>query len=639
MILGIFLKGYKTYQNLTFIPFIQEPSHKLSIFIGKNGAGKSSILEALDTLFNNREWNTNINSKKGEGFICPIFLISKREKTLSKAIPYISDYFWNYTTPLNVGAAAYDAWVQFIDFREELKTYISPSDFYLVVTGIDEEGQQSYTSTHKKIRDSFRRNSISFNDHEKTKQSILDQYRYIYLPIHNSPTSLLDLKAKELQALLDKNFTKEIEKILSTETDRSNPVRKINDHLEKFVDEINTKLHDLNGEYQYKSNQTHRITPQDISEIIINKYLTKRPLQKESKSIENLSSGEQRMAIIDVAYAFLSKSTDTTKEIILAIDEPEASLSPTNCLTQFRRIFEISSKFKKQSLISTHWYGLLMAPEDATLTHIEKSENRPYFNSFNLAKIQEERRKFPDSFEMKSYFDLISSILSVIKGGENNWIICEGQDDKNYIKKLVSPDIKNLTILPIGGRGGVIKTYAYLRIAAEDKAERGLLKGKILCLIDSDPEIISIETGNRESKKHLKILRFQIDQKGEAQLVEPSDSGHYKETELEDTLNPIDYYNAASAAIRRKGTPELKKVFSENLPAKEATYAGINYNLKFLQRTSLQAYEETDNIKEFLTKNEIKALLSELYTPINSKPSWTETIDSFFLNQQNQKDN
>lgn len=631
MILGIFLKGYKTYQNLTFIPFVQQPSHKLSIFIGKNGAGKSSILEALDTLFNNREWNTNINSKKGEGFICPIFLLSKREKPLNKAIPYISDYFWDYKVPLNVGAAAYDAWIQFTEFREELKKHISPSDFYLVVTGIDEEGQQSYTSTHKKIRESLRRNSISFNDHEKTKQNILDQYRYIYLPIHNSPTSLLDLKAKELQALLDKNFTKEIEKILSTETDRSNPVRKINDHLEKFVDDINTKLHDLNGEYQYKSNQTHKITPQDISEIIINKYLTKRPLQKENKSIENLSSGEQRMAIIDVAYAFLSKSTDTTKEIILAIDEPEASLSPTNCLTQFKRIFEISSKFNKQSLISTHWYGLLMAPENATLTHIDKLENRTSFNSYNLAKIQEERRKFPDSFEMKSYFDLISSILSVIKGGENNWIICEGQDDKNYIQKLISPDIKNLTILPIGGRGGVIKTYAYLRIAAEDRAERGLLKGKILCLIDSDPEIINIEPGSHESKKYLKILRFQIDQKGEAQLVEPSESGHYKETELEDTLNPADYYNAASVAIRRKGTPEIKRAFSETQLSEDATYAGINYNLKFLQPNSLQAYKEMDKIKKFLTENEIKSLISELYSTIHTKPSWTDTIDSFFI--------
>ena len=635
MILGVFLKGYKTYQNLTFISFVQDPAQKLSIFIGKNGAGKSSILEALDTLFNNREWNTNVNSKKGEGFICPVFLVPKKERAASKAIPYISDYFWSYNIPQNTGVAAYEAWVKFIEFREEIKKYINPSDFYLVVTGVDEEGRQSYTSTHKKLRDSLKRNSISFQEHDRAQQNILDQYRYIYLPIHNSPTALLDLKARELQALVDKNFIKEIERILSTETDRSNPIRKINDHLEKFLDDINKQLKDLNGDYQYKAPQAQRITPQDISEIIIKKYFNKRPLQKENKRIEDLSSGEQRMAIIDVAYAFLSKSPETTKELIIAVDEPEASLSPINCLTQFKKIFEISSVFRKQSIISTHWYGLLMAPEEATLNHIEKIENRSEFSSFNLAKIQEERKRFPDSFEMKSYFDLVSSILSVIKGGNNNWIICEGQDDKNYLKKLISPEIKNLTILPIGGRGGVIKIFSYLKIAAEDKSERGLFKGRILCLIDSDPEIARIEPANHESKKYLKILRFQLD-KGvdKAMLVEPSCVGHYTETELEDTLNPMDFYNAAIALMRRKGSQSLKAALAGFAFDSNSKCAGVNYGLKFLKAESLAAHEAKDEVKEFLARADIKAMLSNLYTAKNEQPAWVKTVEDFFQMDQ-----
>ena len=50
MIIGIFLKNYKVYDGLKFIP-LSNGSYFSALF-GPNGVGKSSVLEALDTFFN-----------------------------------------------------------------------------------------------------------------------------------------------------------------------------------------------------------------------------------------------------------------------------------------------------------------------------------------------------------------------------------------------------------------------------------------------------------------------------------------------------------------------------------------------------------------------------------------------------------
>ncbi|MEE4730672.1 AAA family ATPase [Pseudomonas alliivorans] len=630
MIIGTFIKNYKIYQHITFLPFIKSADHKLSIFIGKNGAGKSSILEALDTLFNDREWISNIASKKADGYICPIFLIPKRQVRSSKSIENLSNYFWNYRIPENSGAIRYESWKDFIEFRETLKQNINHADYYLIVIGYDEQRNLSYTSTHQNLKNSLKEKGVGYNEQCKLLESTLNRYAFTYLPIHSSPTQLLDLKAKELQALLDKNFIREIESILTKDEESAvSPIKNINLKLENFISEINKKLQDMDGSYQYKNSQSSRVSSSDITDIIINKFISKRPLQKDGKPIHSLSSGEQRVAIIDVAYAFLSKSTDTSKELIIAIDEPEVSLSPTNCLNQFKRIFSISKDFNKQVLVSTHWYGLLMAPAEATLNHITRIDEKPVLKSLDLSKIQEERRNFPDSFEMKSYFDLVSSILSVIKGSPQNWLICEGNDDSNYFKAIVADKIENLNILPIGGRGGVIKVYEYMRIAAEDKAERGLLKGKVLCVIDSDTEIIEVASCSYKAQKSLKILRFQNLKNKKSDLVPVIVNGYYTQTELEDTLDPEDFYNASRHIVRSEANEDIKRAFLAGKANKAASYAGINYDLDFLQLENSDHYLKND-IKLFFSQDHVKSDISKRYAAIHAVPQWAETVVNFF---------
>ena len=87
MIAGLFITYFKTYSKINFIKLSDE--HNLCGILGKNGVGKSSILEALDCFFDrDKEWNLHFNAKKKgttgrEGaanpYILPIFIIDKDE--------------------------------------------------------------------------------------------------------------------------------------------------------------------------------------------------------------------------------------------------------------------------------------------------------------------------------------------------------------------------------------------------------------------------------------------------------------------------------------------------------------------------------------------------------------------------------
>ena len=76
MIVGLFLRRIKAYQNINFIPIGFK--HNLSSYIGENGVGKSSILEGFDSFFNNKDYPIYKPSSSGaESYFAPVFLIEK----------------------------------------------------------------------------------------------------------------------------------------------------------------------------------------------------------------------------------------------------------------------------------------------------------------------------------------------------------------------------------------------------------------------------------------------------------------------------------------------------------------------------------------------------------------------------------
>lgn len=80
MIVGLLLRNFKTYQGINYIPLTDEDN--FCGLVGDNGIGKSSVLESLDCLFNEKTWNYNNTTKKAglqrtSPFIVPVFLLKK----------------------------------------------------------------------------------------------------------------------------------------------------------------------------------------------------------------------------------------------------------------------------------------------------------------------------------------------------------------------------------------------------------------------------------------------------------------------------------------------------------------------------------------------------------------------------------
>ena len=146
MITSLFLRHFKIYKGINFIPLSE--GYGFSSLIGENGAGKSSVLEALDCAFNKRntkDWPIN-NEAKYEGglgganapYISPVFLIKKdklKVKKIDDQKPFeiaerLSSFLW--TTNVKTKSKSLE---EFYKHRDELKLAYDPEKYCLIVIG------------------------------------------------------------------------------------------------------------------------------------------------------------------------------------------------------------------------------------------------------------------------------------------------------------------------------------------------------------------------------------------------------------------------------------------------------------------------------------------------------------------------
>lgn len=619
MLVGLLLRHYKTYENAHFIPLSDSIDHKLNIFIGNNGVGKSSVLEALDSFFNGKYWNVNKNGAKKDSYISPVFLINKKEvKKNSQYFEVLSEYFWSVTADESSFTSKKQLTAGFFPLRDKLLERYSKEEYYFLTVGISYERQAD-------IYIPFFYNHFGEKLTQKEliliKNEILYLYNYVYIPIESSIKNVLAIEATEAQALMGRVITDEIDKILTEKVFTSGSGHRvnksvldvINSRLDEFMVNINQRMQYLGENYSYnkEGKVKKNLTASDIRDIVIKEYFSIRTLKKENKEINDLSSGEKRIALIDLAYTFLSVDENKDSNIILAIDEPEASMHASLCFDQFKRLSELSNTYNRQVIATTHWYGLLPMCQKGTLHHINNINSSPTIKSFLLSNILEQRRTFPDDVELKSIFDLVSSILSIMKKSESNWLICEGSDDAMYLKYLIGDKVNNLTILPVGGCANVIKIYSYLFTPISEKIEKGLINGRVFCLIDTDDQQPSL-TLPSESGKELLIRRLQRHENN-VSLSRVGKIGVYSKTEIEDCLGNDCFYDAVSHVIEELAPNNIKEIYSNFKFSNESLYSNINYDDSCIKPINMEGHENKKDLINYIQKPEIKFEIAKKY--------------------------
>lgn len=661
MIVGLFVRNFKIYKNMNFISFLTSENDKMSIFAGDNGAGKSTILESIHCLMNNvdsKEWAFTVGQKKDSAHIFPLFLIKKESwDDDDQQMARISHYFWEHhfnEMPAN------EVTRNFIKYRDKLKGWYSPQDYYLIAIGKDYEGNILLTTTfHNKITNATKKDGVSKEKIINIFKRIIDRYRYIYLPVENKISDVLSLQAHEMQGMMDKTVSDEIKQLLSSK-DHSLPSKEItlpktagrprkkplkysvidliNQKLEAYIDSLNKKIPE-GYKFEYKGAIKRPIKPIDILDSIFLKYFTLRPLSKNSKSIHNLSSGEQRLALIDIATTLLSTKEEKEKEVILAIDEPEVSLESAHRFEQFCSLIDLSERFGRQIFITTHWYGLVLRPIEGTLHFISKDESvNVKIESFPLNNLQENRRKFPNSIEIRSYFDLMASMLTLLKKKDYNWIFCEGTEDYLYLSSYLSNKISNLYILPFNGCGNIKKIYDFLHVPFSDNQENKEIKGKVMCLIDTDDKNVIRIDGYKKSnyKNKLGFYRLSLNDENSDLISIASTVGI--NTEIEDLLDPRVFWDVLQKIKTDDET--LSNYLSHYNINAEANFVNMSGGMAFLKPISMEGYEKSKDFHEYLTSQRMKSLIADLYVKetnnlsIRKCDKWLRDIIDFFNREE-----
>ncbi len=652
MIIGLFQRHFKIYKGAKYIPFGTNQKEMFNLFIGQNGAGKSSILEALNCYFNNSEFIYHSNEKRSEAFISPLFLIKKDElvdfdKKTQEIIPIISESLLSLSLTSSTNFKPYES---FFEQQKFLNTLKETHYIFTVAFFPQNDNNQQYFITFdniikKKIQEveEFNDEKHYFSTVQKLKSDIIKNYSYLYIPVETSIDDFLKLESRGMQDLMSEDVKKRIEKTLNEKlpikegrVQRKSILEIINNDLEEFVKEVESTIQEIDKGYDFEKEFKAKtnLTANHLSDVMIETYFSKRKLKKNGKQIKYLSAGERKKALIDIAYSFLIQENTKKRKIILAIDEPESSLHISMCYDQFNRLEELSSKFHIQLLVTSHWYGSLPIIDKGNLYHIDSKDEDVVINQYSFRNYFEESGSNPSDIQFKSFFDLASAIISSLRIQDTNWLIVESEEDKNYITKHIEIE-KNLKILPVGGCSIVKLLYNYLYTPISQKSEKNELNGKIFCLIDTDFQGVGTKNFlDDHSNGLLRMRRLQVMENNKIELHKIDTDIKYP-TEIEEALNSKAFYEALSITIEGSENEIIKNIFKKFKYDEESINSFIKGDKSIIYPDTNAVFDgnplkDKEIIVDFI--DNFKKEICSNYCKIDEvpKPDWINKIEDFF---------
>lgn len=645
MIVGIFLRYFKTYQGINYIALTDQD--QFCGLVGDNGIGKSSILEALDCFFNAKEWNFNTATKKSgksatKPQIVPIFLL-KKDIFIEGSEEYeqaeiLSDIAWSISED-DVGPSIKGHIKRFIDHRNSLLRNIDVADYFLLPIGENYKGDISVSIFNSTLlvtkiidENSAGEGKTSLSDEELNQfKSLLDFIKnlieYIYIPREIDPESFTKLETNEIQVLMGQSLNQIISEKVTPEQ-----INDINRNLNQFLNTLEQELE--NYSYRTPTARQQQLKKADVYNLIIQAFFKIRKLHKKQGDnwieINSLSSGEKQKAIINVAHSLLTKHRSSGDNLIIAVDEPESSLHMSACFNQFDSLYDISRECM-QVIFSSHWYGFLPVIESGSATILAKKQGVHVYDQINLASYREQIKhmtatsngKLPFDIRLKSMNDFVQSVITSSMGDEPyNWLICEGSSEKIYFNKYFEDliDSKKLRIVPVGGAKEIKKIYNYLENIHEDFQRD--ITGKIILISDTDAQFVNYDVKNLKNLFCKRIVNCQSSKT--TILVNIQSNPVSPATEIETSLDGNTFYK--TLLTFKEDYPEelacLNK--SANEITNEVSYFALD--LRASEWEALNRFFDKDNNKFIFAQRYIKNMDENHVAPawINEIKGWLQ---------------
>ncbi len=617
MIIWIEVRHFKAYKWKRFIPIWYE--HNFVSYTWENWVWKSSILESLNTFFNNKDWLLTKKEKYADSYICPVFLIPKSLVTrLKNEFEIISEYFWDIDKK--------DKNNPFFEIRDWLWEEERENNFLIFLwEDINREFQYPFWDKARKDFETYLSTKWieKFNLKNFIKE-LKSLYAYVYLPVEIDIESFTKIETEEMQKIFDKALKDEIKDALRDVNLDNNWW--LNQKLNNFIEEIEEKL---NHEYCYDTwmLRNNKVTKWDLVDKILEVYFQKRFLNRKeewwiNKMVKELSAGEKRQALINLVYAFISRWNERDKLIIIWIDEPENSLHTTICYEQFEKLKLVSNK--AQTFITTHWYWFIPIIDKWSVHFLKNQEwEVTFFDKINLYDYSFQTKKIPNDFSLKSTNDLIQSIFYSLKANSPyNWLICEWISDKNYLSYFLEDEIKNknLRIIAVWWIDLVKKFFRYLALPIEENID-DLSKWKVFCLTDTDSNLFTKDISqNPKLEKVLILKRLTKEMNNVTWLIKFETELKKDSINIEQSLNPI---------IFKKVMDNLSN--DDKFKIEDSNIQNMNWNTtkENLRNFDYLDFFSTEESKTKFSKEYIEKMKKELIQE-DYIPSWVKEIKTFF---------
>lgn len=640
MITSLIIRNFKIYKNFCFIPISNGTN--FNGLIGANGVGKSSVLEALDCFFNGKPWIKNIDtSSLSDSWVCPVFAFKADEIEWGDSAQFVTDVS-DYVKGILSRELATDAIAKNYErptneMREHLQAYFSGYDIILPICLTGENKIVSGIFSTGDFKNAFRRLGTYDTDSldvyfEKAFWKLKEQMTYVYIPKDVEAERLVRFENEDIQHLFDSNLYDKVSSILSQEA-----IKTISTNLKGYIDTISSKI----SGYRFKARSSYQpnLKPAKIYSLIIEEFFSLRELFKITKDgkdipLDQLSSGEKQQALISLIYYIVTEYRSRNNNLIIAVDEPEASLHVALCYEQFEKLYKVSERCS-QILFTSHWYGFIPTLVEGCFNHISQIETGHACNLFNVEQYREEikhkdaesKGQLPIDILLKSTNDLVQSILSsIIKEDSYNWLICEGSSDRVYLSAYLHDEVSNkrLRIVPVCKATEIKKIYNQLCTALEDLKKQAT--GKVFMLTDTDSSALSCSTysGLDNIVRWRRIVNDETNQKTILVKVDPEVNPKTPKTDIEDALNGKVFGFVINEF--RSAYPGLNVVSEDE---KEEIPSALALDLRLSEYTKLD---------EFFNENQgaNKVLFAEKYVELlkngcYKEPNWIADIKEFYV--------
>lgn len=653
MIIGVILNNFKCFKGLHYIPLTNACGTNFCGLIGLNGVGKSTVLEALDCVFNGKDMiRTEGIKQEYNTYIIPICAVDESE------LQYINDLVSLQTNRINAKEM-----IIMLSNILKAKIYTETSalvddNFGKVLNDIKIHCNSTLLIDKYIFPLTIPNANMLFNTlnihNDKYITAFLDiylnSYLYVYIPNHIASKDFAIFETEQMLRLLGLDST------INDFLDPSNLLS-----IDEKFKEIAVKLTQSLSDYNIK-----RIEPgfpdlikkeKELRNFIIShifpKYRLERIVGDAGIPLLQSSSGEKKEAIMDLIYHITKEKAQKKvvvsgrkrqqkRNLIIAIDEPESSFHISERFEQFNKLYEISQK-GCQVLFTSHWFGFIPAIPDGCVVNIVRNGDKFTFSPINIVKYKEDisRLNTPVDISLKGNLDLIQTIASsVLLDDCYNWLICEGMSDKIYLEEYLKKEVNDikLRIIPVGGCSVVKKLYNLLALSLSEMEND--VKGKIFLLVDTDVKSIN-EYKKKELPKGTKKLQlkrlvninkarktiltdFEVDTTKYDKEIEKNTTKRDKE--IEKLTNPTD----VEGVLNGKVFNIVFNQFKDELPFE------ITADEKPEDVPSAFVFEESKNkqLNAFFTSTN-KVLFARAYVTEIQKggykvPFWIEEIRKFF---------